>query len=770
MTNVVFLMMLLAQLQLGEIRGTVVDATGAVLPQTAVELTDPLGGVRAATHADDQGRFTFTGLAPGRYAIKASLSGFAVAQRSLTIVNAIPVDLKVRMDVSVEGDLWVVESGPPMPAITASVGGETIARVPVRNPAKGLQEIVATLPGWSTEDNGLLHVRGIDDGFLYVVDGVPVYERLDQLSGIAPDVAAVESINVMTGYVPAEFGYKAGGVIDIRSRSARSDWRGSTSIDSGSERTGAVSAAIGGPMSRRFAAMVMAGGQRSDRFLDPVHPDNLHNSGDARSVAGNFAWTVSGDAVLIVNAGTGRSDYDVPNTEHQQASNQNQRQRVEQWFGTINSQHAWSLPVYSQFAAYVRGSRADLAGSEFDTPLFANANRTLERAGALASTTWHAGDHMIKGGVDVQRLALRESFHFAVTDRGEAREAGFSRAAVGFDRLRPFTFAGEANPTLFAVYMQDDWQATNALTINGGVRVDRTALLLPRTQVSPRAGFTYRVADRTALRGSISRFFQPPQPEYLLLSSSTEARVLSPFAGDGEGGADIEPETQWAFDGGIEHHFMQGVRLDLAVWRRSIVNAADPNVFAGTTIIFPNAVATGRAYGADLRVEVRRWPDWSAYANLAAGRVRQRGPITGGLFLEDEIEEIADGEEFIPDHDQAIVASAGFTWTHRSSKASLAFVVRHESGTPLETGDDDDLLGRPGAELVDFKRGRVKPRTIASLQAQLPIWKHRRFWSGVQLSVHNIFDARYAYNFGNPFSGTHFGAPRTFSIGIRAHF
>ncbi len=90
----------------------------------------------------------------------------------------------------------------------------------MRTIAKGLQEAVATLPGWATEDNGLLHVRGIDDGFLYVIDGVPVYERLDQLSGLGPDLSTVESINVITGYMPAEFGYKAGGVIDVRSKSA----------------------------------------------------------------------------------------------------------------------------------------------------------------------------------------------------------------------------------------------------------------------------------------------------------------------------------------------------------------------------------------------------------------------------------------------------------------------------------------------------------------------------------------------------------------------
>ena len=104
--------------------------------------------------------------------------------------------------------------------------GESIARIPVRTIASGVQEAVATLPGWATEDNGLLHVRGIDDGFLYVIDGVPVYERLDPLNGMGPPLANIESINVITGYIPAEFGHKAGGVIDVRSKSIGKDWLG----------------------------------------------------------------------------------------------------------------------------------------------------------------------------------------------------------------------------------------------------------------------------------------------------------------------------------------------------------------------------------------------------------------------------------------------------------------------------------------------------------------------------------------------------------------
>jgi outer membrane receptor protein involved in Fe transport len=405
--------------------------------------------------------------------------------------------------------------------------------------------------------------------------------------------------------------------------------------------------------------------------------------------------------------------------------------------------------------------------------LFANASRTLRRYGAIGSVTWHRNSHTIKAGAEAQHLSMHESFGFAVTDRDAAADAGFSDAALDFDAGHPFSFDGDASPALFSGYVQDDWQGPGRLSIGGGFRIDHAALLLPRTQLSPRIGMTYRVAGGALLRGSVSRFFQPPQPEYLLLSSSPEARVLSPFVdAESGGGADIEPEQQWAYEIGANHYVTPRVRVDGAFWYRAITNAADPNVFAGTTIIFPNAVATGRAYGLDLRVEVPRQRAWSGYASVSTGRVRQRGPITGGLFLEEEeVADVADGEEFVPDHDQAVVASGGVTWSHPTRAASVSLAVRYESGTPIgEVDDPDDAEELPGAEMVDFDRGRVKPRTIASIEAQVPVFTRGDFSAALRAGVQNIFNADYAYNFGNPFSGTHFGAPRTASIGLRVGF
>ena len=760
-----------AQLQLAAIRGVVLDASNLVIPGVTIDLTDPLGSVINSTTSDDGGRFAIHSVVPGRYALRASIAGFAPLTHAVQITDALPVEIVLRLALRTLTDVLVEEGMlPDVPSTRASIAGTTLAHIPVRAVAKGVQEAVATLPGWATEDNGLLHVRGSDDGFLYVIDGVPVYERLDQLSGLAPDLSTVESINVLTGYIPPEFGYKGGGVIEVNSRSPASTWMGVLQAQRGSDDDSSGAISIGGPLTRQLSMTLGAAAQRSDRFLDPVHPDNLHNHGDVTGGTAKLTWLRADSDLVTAVGGAGRSAFDVPNTAEQHAAAQDQRQDVAQAHLALSWQRLWSASTVSQWSAYVRDSSVQLHGGAQDTPLFATADRSLSRAGVLASLSRRIGDHTLKAGFEIQRLALDEDFLFAVTDADVAEDAGFSSEAVAFNIDHPFTFAARARSALWSAYVQDDWTANDRLTIGAGVRFDESRLLLVRRQSSPRVGVAYRIADQTVARGSVTRFFQPPQPENLLLASSGQARALSPFAEDGEdGGADVEPERQWAFEAGVEQRAGRTLRVDAAVWHRSIRQAGDPNVFAGTTIIFPNAVAEGGARGFDIRVELQRWRSLSAYMNASIARVRQHGPVTGGLFLDEDVADIVSGGEFIPDHDQLLVASSGWTWTLPGSGTTLSFTIRHETGTPIETDEDDveDLQSRPGAELVDFDRGRVAARTVASVQAEVPIWRHGRRSALLHAAALNLFDARYAYNFGNPFSGTHFGAPRTLSFAVR---
>ncbi len=77
----------------------------------------------------------------------------------------------------------------------------------------------------------------------------------------------------------------------------------------------------------------------------------------------------------------------------------------------------------------------------------------------LASVTHQRGKHMLKAGVEAARLSLSEDFSFFVTDEDEGEEADLSEGVLEHDEDNPFVFAGRANPTLFAFYVQDSFSS-----------------------------------------------------------------------------------------------------------------------------------------------------------------------------------------------------------------------------------------------------------------------------------------------------------------------
>ena len=317
--------------------------------------------------------------------------------------------------------------------------GRPCARSPMRLRSRGLQDAIATTPGWATKTTPLT-VRGVDDGILYVMDGVPV--RAARWSfGLALDPGMIES-SMSSPVHSAGVRLQVGGVIEVRSGAHPADaWLGSLDVAGGSHATREFSTITGGPLGQKVAATVGVSGQGSSRFLDPVHPDNLHNDGHAFSGGGEIAWSGSPNNIVTGVVGFGRSHFYVPHSEEQEEAGQDQRQRLRQSWQTVSWQRSWSSAVVSQVAAYHRLGSSALVGSENDVPLFTDADRSLRRLGVLASLTHQRGRHLIKLGAEASRLSLREDFTFAVTNDEEAEDAGLSNAARAFTPDHPFVFA-----------------------------------------------------------------------------------------------------------------------------------------------------------------------------------------------------------------------------------------------------------------------------------------------------------------------------------------
>ena len=644
---------------------------------------------------------------------------------------------------------------------------------PGARPGTGLQERIATVPGWAMEDNGLLHSRGVDDGFLFVSDGIPLIDRIDTLFAGPIDAATIESIRVINGHIPAEYGYASGGVIKIVPKSGIDMPLGaSLTLGAGNFRSGEASYSVRGNVKRKlgfYFANSLTGSLQ--RYLDPVDPRNFNNRGGALRLNLRTDWHATSKDILLLNFSTNGSDFRVPNTLEQELQNQRQQQRLRDNHGTATWQHVWSSATVTDLGWYRRSYRGHVIPSTEDTPLSTRQFRKHVRHGALINLTHIHKKHRLQLGADAHRVTPDELFSFFVTDPDEALEADLTPTVLQFDENNPFLFEDRVVRGQASWYIQDTFSLLENLTLNMGLRFDHTAVLVSASQFSPRAAAVYYVPQtRTALRGSYNRLFMPPQVENLLLSSSQEARQLSPFVtSEGEGGAEVPPESQHAFEVGLAQDFSSLIKMDIAYWWRFVRNYNDPNVFLGTTVIFPNSVARGEAQGLDVRLDLPERKGWSAYLSYSNSLVFQVGPINGGLFLEEEVIEIGPGTRFTPDHDQRNVGGFGLTYHHRKSGLWTSFSGRHESGTPLDVKEDEleGLMERPGAELVDFDRQRVRPRTLFDLSVKKEILSGERVSASLQVDIRNLTNRQFAFNFGNPFSGTHFGYPRLWSARIQ---
>src|SRR5438034_7951899 len=153
----------------------------------------------------------------------------------------------------------------------------------------------------------------------------------------------------------------------------------------------------------------------------------------------------------------------------------------------------------------------------------------------------------------------------------------------------------------------------------------------------------------------------------------------------------IKPGTVSAYEVGCAHDILGFARLDLDYYWCNFVNFGDPNVFFSTTIIFPNSVARGVVHSLDVRLDVPERRGWSGYVSYNNQNIYQIGPFNGGLFLTAELSRFGPGVRFIPDQDQRNSGSLRVSYHHRKSGAWASFAGAHESGTPLDIEEGEEI-------------------------------------------------------------------------------
>jgi hypothetical protein len=779
------------QARIGSIQGVVKDPTGALVPDAKVTVTQPVTGYKQSTQTDTQGAFKLVNLPFNTYKVHAEGSGFQPADQSVDLESTIPVnlDLSLTLEQATAAVTVSTEAGAMVETDRTSSDtdlNQTILERPLgAAPSRAIESMVSSTPGFVTDDNGRMHPRGSESQVQYVVDGVPITDNMSAIFSTSLDARTLRTVEVLTGGIPAEFGDKLAGVINVNTRSGlEGPTQGGVSFSGGSFSTGEVATDFA-THTKKLGFLMNLSANTSQRYLDPPIIDNFHNFG--RGGKGFFRLDYQFDANNSLRGvfSFGGSNFQVPNKFFQEVAGQDQRQRLRDNSQNISFQHIFSPNSVAQFSFFHRQSNAQLISNPTSTPVVASQDRTLQNYGGIGSLALTRGSHNIKLGGQFTITPIAEHFSFYPTvqfpDLEDDNGNVLPNPVNNFSAAHPFSFNGSKTGRTLSAYAQDRFTVVKNLTADLGIRYDNYRLLIGEQAWSPRVGIAYFIPKtNTTIRASYNRLFQPPPAENLLLASSNEAASISPLAVL-QGITTVEPvlpDREHAFEIGVQQLASKYFRVNLTAYQKRIKNFSDKDQFFETGVIFPIAISAGRVTGEELRLEstdIKGFRTFVSYANARAFAVT---PIRGGLFLGENPQDLfLVGNKFANDHDQRNEAQFQVSYNHHRSGLYASFNGRYDSGVPtdVEPGTTlaqfiaDGFDPRLYSE-IDFQRGRVKPRMILDFSVGADLMQKERVSMNVQFDVQNLTNELYLYNFESVFSGTHVGSPRLFSGRLSIRF
>jgi outer membrane receptor protein involved in Fe transport len=783
--SVVFLVApsVLSQARIGTVQGTVKDPTGALVTNAKVTITQPLTGYTQTTQTDLQGSFKLVNIPFNTYRVKAEAPGFQPAEESFDLESTIPLNLDLSLPlaettaaVTVTSDSAMLETD--RTSSDTDISQSILDRPLGASPSRAIESMVASTPGFVTDDNGRMHPRGSESQVQYVVDGVPVTDNLSAIFSTSLDARTLRTVEVLTGGIPAEFGDKLAGVINVNTRSGlEGPTQGGLSFSGGSFSTGEIAADFS-THTKKLGFLTNLSTSTSQRYLDPPTINNFHNFGRTGKGFLRLDYQFDANNNLRGTFTFGGSNFQVPNKISQELAGQHQRQQLRDNSQNITYQHIFSPNTVSQFSFFHRRSRAQLLSNPNATPVVANQERLLQNYGGLASLSLTRGTHNIKFGGQVTITPIEEHFSFYPTvpfdDLVDENGNVFPNPVNNFNALNPFVFNGSKTGRTLSAYVQDRFTAMKNLTFDLGLRYDNYKVLISEQALSPRLGVAYYIPKtKTTLRASYNRLFQPPPAENLLLASSLEAAAISPISVlRGVTVLDpILPDKEHAFEAGANQLISNHFRLGLTIYQKRIKNFSDKDQFFETGVIFPIAISAGRVTGEEVRLESTEIHGFRSFVSYSNSRAFGVTPIKGGLFLgEDPQDLFVPGLKFANDHDQRNEAHFQLSYNHHRSGLYTTFSGRYDSGVPADV--------EPGTTLpdfvaqgfdprlyndIDFQRGRVRPRTILDFSVGADLMRNERVSMNIQFDVQNLTNELFLYNFESVFSGTHVGYPRLFS-------
>lgn len=771
------------------VTGRVCDPSGGEVEQAVVTLRNPLTGYQAETVTRVGGTFTLANIPFQDYVLTVRKPGFAATRQNVALHTNVPLEITVTLpleDVSEQVSVTATDQAQLVDVEATGTRSQLnltqIERMPVPVGSRGLESVLLSFPGFAADANGAIHPRGAHNQMTYVIDGMPISDQLTGAFGNGIDSGIVQTIELFTGDIPAEYGSKVSGVANITTRSGLNSGRRSF----GSFETSAAqfdqlaSVAQWGGQAGRLGFFVSASTQKSNRYLDQVSLLNLHNGGNAERAFARLDYQLGSADFLRVGLLTGRSSFQLANLPSQHANGQDQRQVLRDASASLGYIHVIGPTATFDTTNSWRTSIAQLFGSPGDTPVTADQARHLTNFTSANRLNLIRGRQEIRLGFDQQYFPVSESFQFGVTAPGfnVIGAPGYIPSLAAFDLSRGgafFTFSDRQAGALRSGFAQDRVRLGPVL-LSLGLRFDSYSFLVQGSQSQPRVGIAWNIRQTgTVFRISYNRIYQTPVNENLLLSNSPRsAALVPPDVRATLGGAllPIPPERQNVYEAGVQQSIAGKLSLNAAYYRKDIRNLHDNDNFFNTGIIFPTALAKAQVRGAEGRLTMPEMKGFSGSLSVTHYRVLVTPPFTGGLFLGSTAIDLLRSGPFRIDHDQSLGVQgilmhrtrAGF-WSSVSTRYDSGLVTNPSD--PAKVAQDPDYAGLLPYVNLASNPPRVRPRTLVDLAVGYERRANdRRQWEAI-VQITNLMNRTALYNFQSIFVGTRLVQPRTLGVRLR---
>ena len=799
---------LLAQSTTGELRLSVTDPAGLGV-KSAIELTSQGNEYREGFNTDVQGKLDVKRLPYGIYRLQIAAKSFATVTEEIDIRSALPLDRTIQLKpASVAQSVKVTNSetliDPYRAGSVNEIGSEQIQNRLTALPGRGIQDLVNSQPGWLYEGNAVLHPRGSEYQTQFVVDGIPLTDnRSPSFGPAAADVDDIQSLKIYTAGIPAEYGRKMGGVVEVNTlQNQVPGLHGQLTLFGGTYDTASASTQDQYTRGKNTFG-VSASGDMTNHYLNPVVPQNYTNSGTIGSFSGNYQRDLTENDRLIFIYRHELARYQIPNELVQQngaylpnADNDTgcpsvppgeqppgcvyipggQLQTAGNFedMGSASYQHVFSSNAVGWLRFMARNNSNDFNSNQASWPLIATQHNEFKEVYFNASTSIHHGRHEFKVGVESDSVFLHENTGYVMPYCEDVNNPQCPIAIGIFDPgATTFSFAATHPDLEQAAYVQDLMRLGN-WTVNAGVRWDHYQLLLNQNAVEPRiAASRYFPRLSMNVHGSFDRIFQTPSFENILLSSSPEAANL-----DTSGPAvqfPVRPSHGDYYELGLTQALFKRLRVDANVFRRDVNNYADDDQILSTGISFPIAFRKAIIYGAEGKLETQHWGPFSGWASYSYIVGNAWYPVTGGLFLGDDASSaLTQTTGHFPDsQDQRNSVRARLIY-HLAPRFWMAAGADYNSGLPFQANLTPQQYAAEYGQTVinhlNFERGRVEPHFTQSLTVGADLLKTEKFTTRFQGDIANIGNTLELIDFGGLFSGNAIGPGRQFTFRLVTSF